>query len=158
MAGPRPDEIAEAGAANTEQTANLLNAQKTYDREALLRPTGAVSQAALDQATMTRDTAQARKASSRDALNLMNEGTRAEDLAAARANLQVAGTSLSTAKTSLDDAELRAPDDGVILSRVREPGAIISPNDDVLVLSVEQARGGARLYLGIGPRQGTVPE
>ena len=110
VAGPRPDEIAEARAANTEQTANLLNAQETYEREAQLRPAGAISQSVLDQATMTRDAALARKASTGDALNLMNEGTRAEDLAAARANLQVAEASLLTAKTSLDDTELRAPD------------------------------------------------
>jgi HlyD family secretion protein len=138
VAGPRPDEIAEARAANTEQTANLLNAQQTYDREALLRPTGSISQAVLDQATMTKDAAVARKASAREALDLLNEGTRAEDLAAARANLQVAESSLSTAKTSLGDTELRAPDDGVILSRVREPGAIVSPSDDVFVLSLNK--------------------
>jgi HlyD family secretion protein len=138
VAGPRPDEIAEARAAHTEQTADLLNAQESYERAVQLRPTGAISQAVLDQATMTRDAAQARKASARDALNLMNEGTRAEDLAAARANLQVAEASLLTAKTSLDDTELRAPDDGVILSRVREPGAIVSPSDDVLVLSLNK--------------------
>jgi len=138
VAGPRPDEIAEARAANTEQTANLLNAQQTYEREAQLRPTGSISQAVLDQATMTRDAAVARKASAREALDLLNEGTRAEDLAAARANLQVAEASVSTAKTSLDDTELRAPDDGVILSRVREPGAIVSPSDDVLVLSLNK--------------------
>ena len=138
VAGPRPDEIAEGRAANTEQKANLLNAQKTYDREAELRPTGAISQSVLDQATMTRDAALARKASTRDALELLIEGTRAEDLAAARANLQVAQASLSTARTSLNDTELRAPDDGVILSRVREPGAILSPTDDVLVLSLDK--------------------
>ena len=41
VAGPRPDEIAEGRAANTEQTANQLNAQQTYERAAQLRPTGA---------------------------------------------------------------------------------------------------------------------
>ena len=86
-------------------------------------------------------------------MDLLIEGTRAEDLAAARANLQVAEASLSTARTSLDDTELRAPDDGVILSRVREPGAIVSPNDDVLGAVAEQACRGARLYFGTGPRQ-----
>jgi HlyD family secretion protein len=138
VAGPRPGEIAEARAAYAEQTANLLNAQQTYEREAELRPTGSISQSVLDQATMTRDAALSRKASARDVLDLLIEGTRAEDLAAARANLQVAQASLSTARTSLNDTELRAPDDGVILSRVREPGAILSPTDDVLVLSLNK--------------------
>jgi HlyD family secretion protein len=89
---------------------------------------------------MTRDAAQARKGSADDAFNLMNEGTRAEDLAAARANFQVAEANFVTAKTSLTirTFELRAPDDGVILSRVREPGAMVSPSDDVLVLSLNK--------------------
>ena len=40
------------------------------------------------------------------------------------------------ARTSLADAELRAPSDGIVLSRVREPGAIVSPSDIVYVLSL----------------------
>ncbi len=138
VAGPRPGEMAEGRAANAEQTANQLNAQQTYERAAQLRATGADTQAVLDQATMTRDAALARKASSRAALDLLNEGTRAEDLAAGRANLKVAEASLLAARTSLEDTELRAPDDGVILSRVREPGAIVSPSDDVFVLSLNK--------------------
>ena len=138
VAGPRPEEIAEGRAANTEQTANQLNAQQTYERAAQLRAAGTDAQSVLDQATMTKDAATARKASAREALDLLEEGTRAEDLAAGRANLQVSEASLSIARTALDDTELRAPDDGVILSRVREPGAIVSPSDDVFVLSLNK--------------------
>ena len=81
--------------------------------------------------------AAARVASARESLRLLQEGTRAEDIAAARANLQAAQANLSAAKTSLQDAYLRAPAAGVILSRVREPGAIVSPSDTVYVLSLD---------------------
>jgi len=73
---------------------------------------------------------------STEALRLLEEGTRPEDIAAARANLQASESSLASAQTSLKDATLVAPADGVILSRVREPGAIVSPSDIVYVLSL----------------------
>ena len=37
-----------------------------------------------------------------------------------------------------DDTELRAPNDGIILSRVRETGAIVAPADTVFVLSLTE--------------------
>ena len=45
---------------------------------------------------------------------------------------------MPSARTSLEDTELRAPNDGVILSRVREPGAIVAPADIVFVLSLTE--------------------
>lgn len=135
-AGPRTAEIEQARAAHAEQLANLKNTEIAFKRSQLLRPSGAVSQANLDEATAAKDTAIARVASAREALRLLEEGTRPEDIATARANLQAAEANLSTTKTAFQDAELRAPDDGIILSRVREPGAIISPNDIVYVLSL----------------------
>ncbi|MGO8256649.1 HlyD family efflux transporter periplasmic adaptor subunit, partial [Rhizobium ruizarguesonis] len=42
------------------------------------------------------------------------------------------------ARTSLDDTELHAPNDGVILSRVLENVAIVSPADTFFVLSLTE--------------------
>src|SRR3546814_2273344 len=72
----------------------------------------------------------------REELRLLEEGTRVEDLAVARANLKAAEADLSMARTALEDTQLRAPSDGIILSRVRERGAITSPGDTVYVLSL----------------------
>lgn len=137
-AGPRPAEIAQARAAVAEREADLANANQALDRTRELRPRGAVSQAQLDQAQAAKDMAAARVESAKEALRLLEEGTRQEDLAAARANLGAAEANLASAKTSMRDAELRAPADGIIISRVREPGAIVSPADTVYVLSLSQ--------------------
>ncbi len=67
------------------------------------------------------------------------EGTRAEDIAAAQATLQVVQARVASAQTSLDDTRLLAPSDGVVISRVREPGAIVGPNDVVFVLSLTRS-------------------
>jgi HlyD family secretion protein len=135
-AGPREAEIDQARAVHQERAADQQNAQLAYERSARLRPTGAVSEATLDAAKAARDMAVARTQSSLEALRLLEQGTRPEDIAAARANLQVSEASLAAAQTALKDAALNAPADGVILSRVREPGAIVGPSDIVYVLSL----------------------
>lgn len=135
-AGPRAEEIAQARALVAERAADLENARQAFERARQLRPGGSISQAGFDQSQAAKNMAAARAASAQEALQLLEEGTRAEDLAVARANLQAAQANLSAAKTSLQDTQLRAPARGVILSRVREPGAIVSPSDTVYVLSL----------------------
>ncbi|WP_137389417.1 secretion protein HlyD [Rhodoligotrophos defluvii] len=137
-AGPRKAEIAQARAALAERKADLVNANQSLVRARRLRPGGAISQAELDRAQAAKDMAEARVNSATEALALLLEGTRPEDIAAARASLQAAQAELSRAKTSLADTDLLAPANGIILSRVREPGAIISPSDTVLVLSLSE--------------------
>jgi HlyD family secretion protein len=50
--------------------------------------------------------------------------------------LAAASARVETAKTSLADTQLYAPDDGIILSRVREPGAIVAAGATVYTLSL----------------------
>lgn len=138
VAGPRAAEIAQARAQLEERMADFENAKLAYDRAFKLRPGQTISEAALDNARANRDTAQARVDSARQALQLLEEGTRSEDISAARANLAGAEANLSAAKTSLQDTELKAPATGVILSRLREPGAIVATSDTVFVLSLDR--------------------
>jgi HlyD family secretion protein len=137
-AGARPTEIAQARASYEEQLADLQNANLAYDRAKQLRPQGNISEANLDQATAARAMAAARADSANQALKLLEEGSRAEDIAAAEAQLKAAEATLATARTSLGDTELRAPNDGVILSRVHEPGSIVALTDPVFVLSLTE--------------------
>ncbi|MET0529725.1 MAG: secretion protein HlyD [Microvirga sp.] len=135
-AGPREAEIARSRALLAESQADLQNAELAHDRAERLRPNGAVSQASLDQARALRDMARARVQSAQEALKLLEEGNRLEDISSARANLQAAEASLESSKTSLADTELRAPSDGIVLSRVREAGAIVAPSDIVYAISL----------------------
>lgn len=137
-AGPRATEIAQASASYNESLADLENASLAYDRARQLRPQGTISQANLDQATAARAMAAARAESAKQALALLKEGSRAEDIAAAAAQLKAAEATLETARTSLADTQLLAPNDGIILSRIKEPGAIVSSADPVYVLSLTE--------------------
>lgn len=138
IAGPRPEEIDQARAELGVSKATFRNAQQDLRRARELKPTGAITESRLDQLQTAQDTAESRMAAAQAALNLLLEGTREEDIAEARANLAAAGARLDAAETALADTKLIAPSPGVVLSRVREPGAIVQPGETVYVLSLTQ--------------------
>lgn len=137
-AGARPSEIEKARAAYEEQVASLANAELALSRADQLRSQGTVAQSSLDTATAAKDMASARVASAKAALSLIEEGSRSEDIMAAEAQLRAAEAQLDATRTSLADTELKAPADGVILSRVSEPGAIVASSTNVLVLALTE--------------------
>ena len=134
--GPRPAEIEQARASLAERKANLERAQQAFDRNRALQASGAVAQANLDDARTALEAAQAAMNSTGQALKLLEQGSRVEDIEAARASLEMSKARLGASQTSLSDTRLLAPSDGVVLSRVREPGAIVSPSDVVYTLSL----------------------
>jgi HlyD family secretion protein len=134
--GSRPQEIEQARARVTEAQAALKNAEQEYQRQRELTGKGLSSQGLLDNALAQRDEASARLAAARQALGLAVEGARAEDIVAAEAALAGAMAQREQASTQLQDTELVAPNSGVILSRVREPGAIVSAGMPVYTLSL----------------------
>jgi HlyD family secretion protein len=137
-AGTRPAEIEQARALVAEREAALVAAERAYDRRSQLMDTGVVSRQAYDDALALLDEARARKVSAERALDLALEGFRSEEIAAARAAHEAARARLAAVETALADAQLHAPAAGVILSRVREPGAIVAPGETVLTLSLER--------------------
>lgn len=135
-AGTRPGDIAQAKARLDEMQTALANAEETLARQSQLAVTGATSRQAADDARAARDAAAARVESAEQAYALAVEGPRAEDIAIARAELVAAQAKLAEAARQLSDAELVAPSDGIILTRVEEPGAIVSPGATVYALSL----------------------
>jgi len=139
LAGSRPAELARGRAAVEEATAAASNARLDLERAQQLLGTGATPRASYDRALAGSLQAEARLASAGESYRLLVEGTRREDIAAARAAVRVAEARVASAQTSLDDTRLVAPSDGVVTSRVREPGAIVSPVDVVYVLSLTRS-------------------
>jgi HlyD family secretion protein len=138
VAGPRKGEIEAARANFDKQVASSRGAELDFVRAKALQAQDAISKAAYDKAATARDETMASVQSSRETLRLLEDGNRAEDIAAGKADLEAALASRSAAETALNDTEIRAPADGVILSRVREPGAIVATNDIVFVLSLNK--------------------
>ena len=74
--------------------------------------------------------------SQQEALDLAVAGPRKEDIAQAEAQLQAQEAQLAFLKQQLADATLTAPVDGVIRSRLMEPGEMASPQKPVFTLAI----------------------
>jgi len=134
--GNRPQEIAQAEAAVNQAAATYDNAERQLERRKKLAASGYSPQSTLDDAQAARDQAAAALASAKENLALMKAGARSEDISAAEARLAAAKASLAQAKTALGDTRLVAPSNAVVLSRVREPGSMVSMGQPVYSLSL----------------------
>ena len=134
--GSRPQEIEQARARVVEAEAALKNAEQEYRRQREVTDKGLSSQGLLDNAVAQRDETSARLAASREALALAIEGARAEDILAAEAALAGAQAQREQAVTQLEDTQLKAPSNGIVLTRVREPGAIVAAGAPVYTVSL----------------------
>jgi HlyD family secretion protein len=136
QAGNRPEEIAQAKALVAEREATLTNARITKSRAESLLHTPAGSQKTYDDAAAAERQADAQLNSARQTLQLQEIGYRKEDIDLAKAQLGEREATVKTAERQLADADLIAPSDGTVLSRVREGGAIVAAGDTVYVLSL----------------------
>ena len=148
-AGSRPQEIAQARARLSQAQAGLARAKEDYDRRSGLVKTGAVSKQVYDATSAQYTQAQAQVRDAREALSLAKAGPRREDREAAAAQAEAARAQRDSARTNLDDATLRAPNAGTILTRAREPGAIVQPGETVLTLTIDRP---VRLRAYVGAR------
>ena len=120
--GARIQERREARAALMEAEANLRLARTDYQRRVPLAKTGVSSQASLDLATSTLQASEARRDAMAERLAVLEAGSRAEDIAAARARLSLAEANVALAEALLDKTFIRSPVSGTVLRRVRIAG------------------------------------
>jgi len=135
-AGTRAQEIEQARATLAEREAILTRARRDFERQRTLFERGDVSEAGLDDARATLHEAEARVRIAEEALDLAIAGPREEMITAALAELAAAEAAAQQAETRLADTELHAPEAGVVLSRLREPGAIVAAGAPVLTLTL----------------------
>ncbi len=105
------ENLALAMAHLAEANAAFDNAERNYQRRKKLVETGAVSQRLYDEALAQHDQASAR--------------------------VQTAKVQLDQAQTALQDTRLQAPDAGIILTRIREPGSVVAPGQPVYSLAID---------------------
>jgi HlyD family secretion protein len=163
--GNRPEEIAQARANLESAKADAANARRQYERlkPLLDRPVGgAVSQQDVDNAKATWDVAEAklvvtqkalalavagprpeeiaeaeaRLVATQKALALTIAGPRPEEIAEAVARLQAAEAQLALLQQQLADAQLVAPVNSIVRTRLMEPGEMASPQKPVFSLAV----------------------
>jgi len=134
--GTRPEEIAQVRALVAEREASVVLAQATFARQQELAGRGVSPHQKHDEATAVLEQAQAALKSAQEALKLAEIGARREDIDAAKAQLEGENAALAQAERRLIDADLTAPSAGMILTRVREPGAIVGAGETVYAVTI----------------------
>lgn len=152
--GSRPEEIARARATVARQQASLDQSRLDFERNRKLAGRVAVSRQEMERASSDLRRDEAEHEAAQQDLRLAELGPRAEDVAAARAQLVYEEASVAQAERRCADATLVAPGQGVILTRARETGAIVKPGESVLTLTLA-APVWVRTYVP-EPQLGTV--
>ncbi len=157
--GSRPEEIAQARANVDAAAADAQNARAQYLRLTTLSDSSsgrAVSRQDMDAAKAALDTAEARLAVNQKALALELAGPRKEDVAQGDALLRADQAQLALLQQQFKDADLRAPLDSVVRSRIVEPGEISSPQKSAFTLAIVDPKW-VRAYVA-EPDLGSVRE
>jgi HlyD family secretion protein len=137
-AGSRPEDIAQAAALVDQARAASELSQRNLDRVQALHDGGAASQRQYDEALGRRDADAATLRAAEDALARARNGSRSQDIAAARAEVDRAAASVAQARLAVDDCVLKAPSAGVVTTRAVEPGAMLPAGATVFTVSLTQ--------------------
>lgn len=113
--------------------ANLVQAQQQFSRAQDLKMKGFVSQAALDDAKHNLDVAQSQLEAARLAVD-SNRPT-GSDFLVAQTALAQARAAVGAAQARLDQTVIRAPVDGILISRNVEPGDVVQPGKELMALA-----------------------
>ncbi|WP_025131876.1 HlyD family efflux transporter periplasmic adaptor subunit [Pseudomonas sp. PH1b] len=137
--GTRPQEIeqsrARLDAAQAQVQLARLESQRLRRIAAETQGRG-VSQQRLDQASARLQVAQAQVQEQREAWSLAKIGPRNEDIAQASADLQATKADLELLQHYLARAQLKAPTQARVRTRLLEPGDMASPQRPVFALAL----------------------
>ncbi len=135
LAGTREQETKAAEQTMLDARADLKQKKLDFDRAQQLFGEDAISAQDRDLAETALKRAQATFQAAEQRYSMSVEGSRKEDIAIARANLNEAGANLGMSRVNLDYTVLRAPAAGVITVRQAELGEVVVPGTPVVTLA-----------------------
>ncbi len=138
--GSRPEEIEQSAAKMRAAEADYENALLYKNRMEDLYQSSAISKQEMDNASARYKAAAADLDNARETYRLSELGPRAEDIAEAEAQLKGLRADLMLQKYNLSQTKLRSPIDGVVRSRLQEPGDMASPQKPVYLIAVEATK------------------
>jgi multidrug efflux pump subunit AcrA (membrane-fusion protein) len=139
IAGPRKEQIAAAEAEVRDLVAQRRLQELNMKRRQSLLNTSAIVQEEYERAKFGLDATVARLEVAQERLNELRAGTRAEQVAAARAAVEQLEASLAGIAHDLEDCVLKAPFAGTVAERFIDEGVVITPQTPVTRI-VEDAR------------------
>ncbi|MCY1667607.1 HlyD family secretion protein [Rhizobium sp. SL86] len=134
--GPRQQEILQAEAQVREEESNLKLLNLQFERRRTLAAQGAVSREEVNQVASSLSASRERRASAIQALLILRDGSRPEEVDAARGEVALAENQLAEARAAVEKSYVRAPIDGIVLRRYREPGEAITSQAAASVMQI----------------------
>ncbi len=142
--GSRPEEIVQAEANLRSAQADAVKARDKYERykrgdivqlsdKSVVR---SVSQEDFDSAKAAWEVSEEKVINQQKALELARAGPRKEEKAEAEARYAASKSQFDFLSQQLKDADLRAPADAVVRTRLMEPGEMSSPQKPVFSLAI----------------------
>jgi len=132
--GFRTEEIAQGRAALRAAEQRLADARRELDRTRRLFEGGAVSEQQLEAHQTALTLAQSDYESAVEQLQILERGPRSEQIAAQRGVVAQSQASVARSEAVLENALVRAPFDGIVTVRHREPGETVPAGAPVLTV------------------------
>ena len=132
--GFRREEVAQARASLNAANRRVDDARQAFDRTKRLLEGGAVSQEAFDRAQIALDIAESERTRAAEQVQLMESGPRREQIQAQRGQLAQAEASVQAIEAALANMTIRAPFDGIVTVKHREPGEIVAGGSPVITV------------------------
>lgn len=145
-AGPRVTEIARVESELRAAQAEADRTARDVERLAPLAEKAEISKRDFDVAQAAARTAAARRDAVRDQLRTLQSGARPEEIEAARAEVAAAQAALHAATATQTDLVLTSPVAGTVITRVAEPGAVLSPGAPAMTIA-DVSRPYVRVYV-----------
>jgi HlyD family secretion protein len=133
--GARAEQVAQGEARVRDAEAAVKLAEENLRRATKLSGERVLSQADLDRATAERDRAAAALNLQGKVLAELKAGARIEQRQAGSAEARKARAVLQQSRAQAGFTEIRAPFDGIVTHRLREPGSVIGAGQPVLTLA-----------------------
>ena len=144
--GPRQEEIDVLKADLAAKLANYNNAETFYNRQTKLLNAKTISTQEFDDSKTKFELTKAELEATRSKLDEALAGYRTEDIAAAEAQTAYQKSQIKIIEQQLADTKLYAPCDGIVRSRLVEPGEIINPQKNVLSIALVSPKW-VKIYL-----------
>jgi HlyD family secretion protein len=135
LAGARKEDIAEMEAQIRATEADISGAQLDLERMQGLLDRGSGTTKARDDAKTRRNILEARLGAQKQTLARLHSGSRAEEIEAARARVASIDARIAMLEQQIEDATVTSLADGVLTSRVAEPGEQLQPGSPICVIT-----------------------
>lgn len=136
ISGPRPEEIRRSEAQLREEESNMRLLQLQVNRRQALVRDGAVSTEAFNEVSSRLAASRERHSALSNSVAILRQGSRPEEIEAARAEVRLAKSQVTEAQATLAKSYVRASTDGIVLRRYREPGEALSTQPAIPVLQI----------------------